>query len=47
MAESGWDFSSRWFQNPNLLKSTIMDDIVPSDLNTILAVNEAYLVKLS
>ena len=47
MAESGWDFSSRWFKNPNLLVSTIMDDIVPSDLNTILAVNEAYLVKLS
>lgn len=24
-----------------------MDEIVPSDLNTILAINEAYLVKLS
>lgn len=47
IAESGWDFSSRWFKNPNDLMSTIMDEIVPTDLNTIMAVNEAYLVKLS
>lgn len=24
-----------------------MDEIIPSDLNTLMAVNEAYLVKLS
>jgi alpha,alpha-trehalase len=47
IAESGWDFSSRWFKNQNDLLSTIMDEIIPTDLNSIMAVNEAYLVKLA
>lgn len=47
MAESGWDFSSRWFKAPNDLLSTIMDEIVPTDLNTILGVNEATLVQMA
>jgi len=47
MAESGWDFSSRWFKNPNDLLSTVMTEIVPSDLNTIMAANEGYLLRLA
>jgi len=36
MAESGWDFSSRWITNSSLT-STVIDDIVPTDLNALLA----------
>lgn len=46
MAESGWDFSSRWLQGDSL-KSTVMDDIVPSDLNAILGLQAAYLTTLA
>lgn len=35
-AESGWDFSSRWFVDPNDLKTIITADIVPVDLNVLL-----------
>jgi len=36
MAESGWDFSSRWLANSSDLTSTIIDELIPSDLNVIL-----------
>ena len=35
-AESGWDFSSRWFENTNDITSIKTSDIVPVDLNSIL-----------
>ncbi len=35
-AESGWDFSSRWFLDPNDIRSIHTADIVPVDLNSLL-----------
>lgn len=35
-AESGWDFSSRWFVDANDIKSIYTADIVPVDLNCLL-----------
>ena len=39
-AESGWDFSSRWFRNPHDLRTIHTTDIVPVDLNCLLVVLE-------
>lgn len=46
-AESGWDFSSRWFHDPSDIKTIHTTDIVPIDLNCLLyelemALAEAY-----
>jgi len=35
-AESGWDFSSRWFSNPDEINTIRTTDIVPVDLNSLL-----------
>ncbi len=35
-AESGWDFSSRWLEDPQDLKTIHTADIVPIDLNSLL-----------
>lgn len=35
-AESGWDFSSRWFKNENDFGSIHTTDIIPIDLNCLL-----------
>jgi len=35
-AESGWDFSSRWFRDPMDISSIHTTDIVPVDLNCLL-----------
>ncbi|MCP4381594.1 MAG: alpha,alpha-trehalase, partial [Hyphomicrobiales bacterium] len=35
-AESGWDFSSRWFGNDRTLASIETVDIIPTDLNSLL-----------
>ncbi|GAB3515198.1 alpha,alpha-trehalase TreF [Emticicia fontis] len=35
-AESGWDFSSRWFKNPEAFDSIHTTDIIPIDLNCLL-----------
>ncbi len=35
-AESGWDFSSRWFSDPNDLGTIQTTDIIPVDLNCLL-----------
>ena len=53
-AESGWDFSSRWFSqdydsNTNKtqwLSYTKTTDILPVDLNSILCWNEGILAEL-
>lgn len=45
-AESGWDFSSRWFQfynNPTTIQTS---SIIPTDLNAILYRNEQTLSRL-
>ncbi|PID29458.1 trehalase [Candidatus Saccharibacteria bacterium] len=35
-AESGWDFSSRWFMNPEDIRTIHTADIIPVDLNSLL-----------
>lgn len=35
-AESGWDFSSRWFTDPHDIKTIHTADIIPVDLNCLL-----------
>ena len=35
-AESGWDFSSRWFRETNSFESIHTTDIIPVDLNSLL-----------
>jgi alpha,alpha-trehalase len=35
-AESGWDFSSRWFSDPDEISTIRTTDIVPVDLNCLL-----------
>ncbi len=35
-AESGWDFSSRWFKDPDDIKTIHTADIIPVDLNSLL-----------
>lgn len=47
MAESGWDFSSRWLKDASDLKSTIINEMIPSDLNTILGLVEEYLIPIA
>jgi alpha,alpha-trehalase len=39
-AESGWDYSSRWFANPQEMKSIQTTDIIPIDLNVLLYLSE-------
>lgn len=46
-AESGWDFSSRWFSGgPTNLTSIVTADILPADLNAIIYRNEKILANL-
>lgn len=49
-AESGWDFSSRWFKDKNKFTSIHTTDIVPVDLNCVLVhleqiIAESYQLK--
>lgn len=49
-AESGWDYSCRWFKDPHSFASIHTTDIVPVDLNCLLwhleiMIAEAYLLK--
>lgn len=46
MAESGWDFSSRWLRDSSLT-TTDIELMVPSDLNALLGMMERYLADLS
>lgn len=46
-AESGWDFSSRWFRNAQTLNTIRITDILPVDLNALLYFMEAKLGKWS
>lgn len=46
-AESGWDFSSRWFEDPSDIRTIHTADIIPVDLNSLLyqlelTIAEAY-----
>lgn len=42
-AESGWDFSSRWFDDSNTLATINTTDILPIDLNSILYFTEKFI----
>lgn len=44
-AESGWDFSSRWFADPMELSSIETTDFVPVDLNSLLYHLESTIAK--
>jgi len=44
-AESGWDFSSRWFIGGNTMDFIATNDIIPVDLNAILYQMEMNLYK--
>ncbi len=44
-AESGWDFSSRWFADEKSLKTIHTTDIIPVDLNCLLYFQEITLSK--
>lgn len=44
-AESGWDFSSRWFADTLHLKTIETTDIIPVDLNALLFAYEKILAK--
>lgn len=46
-AESGWDFSSRWLQDPHSLKTIQTTDIIPADLNSLLYRIELTIAKLA
>lgn len=46
-AESGWDFSSRWFHDPSDIRTVHAADIIPVDLNSLMyhleqTISEAY-----
>lgn len=45
-AESGWDFSSRWFEDEVNLSTVIGAEIIPVDLNCLLAYSEKLLADL-
>lgn len=44
-AESGWDFSSRWFDNPYDIRTIHTADIVPVDLNCLLFILETTIAE--
>ncbi|VDK84897.1 unnamed protein product [Litomosoides sigmodontis] len=45
-AESGWDFSSRWFQNRKSMDTIVTSDIIPVDLNAFMYWNMKILAHL-
>ena len=45
-AESGWDFSSRWFRNPDEFSTIHTTEIIPVDLNCLLMFQEELLGKI-
>lgn len=44
-AESGWDFSSRWFNDPGDIRTIHTADIVPVDLNCLLYTLESTIAE--
>ena len=46
-AESGWDFSTRWFEDPQDMATIRTTQIVPVDLNALLYKLECVLAKVS
>ena len=46
-AASGWDFSSRWMDNPQQLNTLRTTSIVPVDLNSLMFKMEKFLARAS
>ncbi|MFT2543392.1 trehalase family glycosidase, partial [Escherichia coli] len=46
-AASGWDFSSRWMDNPQQLNTLRTTSIVPVDLNSLMFKMEKILARAS
>lgn len=46
-AESGWDFSSRWLDDPSALSTIRTTDIIPVDLNSLLYHLEVTIARAS
>lgn len=46
-AESGWDFSARWFENPDDFSSISTTEFIPVDLNSFLYSLEAKISELA
>lgn len=46
-AESGWDYSSRWFADGNTIETIETTDILPVDLNALLFGLEEILISIS
>lgn len=44
-AESGWDFSSRWFETPDDISTIHTADIIPVDLNSLLFILEELIAE--
>ncbi len=44
-AESGWDYSTRWFANANSIETIETTDIIPVDLNALLYGLESVLIE--
>jgi alpha,alpha-trehalase len=44
-AESGWDFSSRWFRDPRDIRTIRTTDIIPIDLNALLYTLESTIAE--
>jgi alpha,alpha-trehalase len=42
-AESGWDFSSRWFREAEKMETIQTTDLIPVDLNCLLQCTEVVL----
>eukprot|EP00029_Vermamoeba_vermiformis_P011431 TRINITY_DN6280_c0_g1_i1.p1 TRINITY_DN6280_c0_g1~~TRINITY_DN6280_c0_g1_i1.p1 ORF type:complete len:559 (+),score=124.46 TRINITY_DN6280_c0_g1_i1:77-1753(+) len=45
-AETGWDFSSRWFADGRSLRKIVARNIVPVDLNNIVYLNEVRMADM-
>lgn len=45
-AETGWDFSSRWFADGRTLSKIVARNIVPVDLNNIVYLNEVRMADM-
>lgn len=46
-AESGWDFSSRWFGSSNSFESISTTNVIPVDLNVLMILNMRILSKFA
>ncbi|EDQ84943.1 uncharacterized protein MONBRDRAFT_12356 [Monosiga brevicollis MX1] len=46
-AETGWDFSSRWFADPMRMETIRTSHVVPADLNAIMVIVDRHLATIA